>query len=165
MKSYRLVVRQNGRMVGHFDTCGTAALEDICVARAMFGIAGGYDCELLVADSERRMLESGPEGMKILMREACYRPVTAHIELRMALRLSGLRYEILCRPDKRSAIRLANGSITENSRCDRWSYRTDQTYAQAADRHHVLTASSQSPHGCGSDQTRTDPAARKRTPL
>ncbi|MDU4171158.1 MAG: cytoplasmic protein [Citrobacter freundii] len=65
MKSYRLVVRQNGRMVGHFDTCGTAALEDICVARA--------------ADSERRMLESGPEGMKILMREACYRPVTAHI--------------------------------------------------------------------------------------
>lgn len=47
MKSYRLVVRQNGRMVGHFDTCGTAALEDICVARAMFGIAGGYDCELL----------------------------------------------------------------------------------------------------------------------
>ncbi|MGE9665777.1 cytoplasmic protein, partial [Escherichia coli] len=37
MKSYRLVVRQNGRMVGHFDTCGTAALEDICVARAMFG--------------------------------------------------------------------------------------------------------------------------------
>lgn len=52
MKSYRLVVRQNGRMVGHFDTCGTAALEDICVARAMFGIAGGYDCELLVADSE-----------------------------------------------------------------------------------------------------------------
>ncbi|HEE9831306.1 TPA: cytoplasmic protein [Citrobacter freundii] len=79
MKSYRLVVRQNGRMVGHFDTCGTAALEDICVARAMFGIAGCYDCELLVADSERRMLESGPEGMKILMREACYRPVTAHI--------------------------------------------------------------------------------------
>lgn len=33
MKSYRLVVRQNGRMVGHFDTNGAAALEDICVAR------------------------------------------------------------------------------------------------------------------------------------
>lgn len=41
MKSYRLVVRQNGRMVGHFDTSGKEALEDICVARAMFGIAGG----------------------------------------------------------------------------------------------------------------------------
>lgn len=79
MKSYRLVVRQNGRMVGHFDISGITALEDICVARAMFGIAGGYDCELLVADSERRMLESGPEGMKILMREAYYRPMTTHI--------------------------------------------------------------------------------------
>ena len=79
MKSYRLVVRQHGRLVGHFDTSGTEALEDICVARAMFGITGGYDCELLVEDSERRMLESGPEGMKILMREACYRPMTSQI--------------------------------------------------------------------------------------
>ncbi|EOY2211429.1 hypothetical protein ACP1MA_001293 [Salmonella enterica subsp. diarizonae serovar 65:c:z str. SA20044251] len=40
MKSYRLVVRQQGRIVGHFET-------------------------------------SGLEGMKILMREKCYRPVTS----------------------------------------------------------------------------------------
>jgi GTPase len=61
MKSYRLVVRQNGRMVGHFDTSGQRRWK-ISAWRGMFGIAGGYDCELLVADSERRMLESGPEG-------------------------------------------------------------------------------------------------------
>ncbi|HFZ8995728.1 TPA: cytoplasmic protein [Citrobacter freundii] len=79
MKSYRLVVRQQGRMVGHFDTSGLNALEDICVARAIFSVAGGYQCELLVADSEKRMLESGPDGMKILMREACYRPMTSQI--------------------------------------------------------------------------------------
>ncbi|WP_368919022.1 cytoplasmic protein [Citrobacter sp. RHB21-C01] len=77
MKSYRLVVRQQGRVVGHFDTSGVDALADICVARAMFGVAGGYQWELLVADAEKRMLESGPDGMKILMREKCYRPVTA----------------------------------------------------------------------------------------
>lgn len=46
MKSYRLVVRQQGRIVGHFETSGLDALEDICVARAMFGITGGYQCEL-----------------------------------------------------------------------------------------------------------------------
>lgn len=34
MKSYRLVVRQQGRIVGHFETSGLDALEDICVARA-----------------------------------------------------------------------------------------------------------------------------------
>ena len=31
MKSYRLVIRQQGRIVGHFDTTGEAALEDACV--------------------------------------------------------------------------------------------------------------------------------------
>lgn len=49
MKSYRLVVRQQGRIVGHFETSGLDALEDICVARAMFGITGGYQCELQVS--------------------------------------------------------------------------------------------------------------------
>lgn len=58
MKSYRLVIRQQGRIVGHFDTTGEAALEDACVARSLFGLAGGYQCELLVADSERRILET-----------------------------------------------------------------------------------------------------------
>ncbi len=58
MKSYRLVIRLQGRIVGHFDTTGEAALEDACVARSLFGLAGGYQCELLVADSERRILES-----------------------------------------------------------------------------------------------------------
>lgn len=58
MKSYRLVIRQQGRIVGHFDTTGEAALEDACVARSLFGLAGGYQCELLVSDGERRILES-----------------------------------------------------------------------------------------------------------
>ena len=79
MKSYRLVVRHNGRLVGHFDTSGQDALEDACVARAIFGVTGGYQCELQVSDSERRMLESGPDGMKVLMREPYCRPVTSAI--------------------------------------------------------------------------------------
>ncbi len=101
MKSYRLVVRQQGRIVGHFETSGLDALEDICVARAMFGITGGYQCELQVSDSERRMLESGPEGMKILMREKCFRPG----DLAVVTRGLALKCSQPCRPDKRSAIR------------------------------------------------------------
>ena len=50
MKSYRLVIRQQGRIVGHFDTTGEAALEDACVARSLFGLAGGYQCDLMVSD-------------------------------------------------------------------------------------------------------------------
>ncbi|AGJ84834.1 hypothetical protein WP3W18E01_13350 [Raoultella ornithinolytica] len=75
MKSYRLVVRQQGRIVGYFETAGNEALEDVCVARSLFGVTGGYQCDLLVSDSERRILESGPEGMKVLSREKCFRPV------------------------------------------------------------------------------------------
>ena len=70
MKSYRLVIRQQGRIVGHFDTTGEAALEDACVARSLFGLA---------SDSERRILESTPEGLRILSREKCYQPVTSAI--------------------------------------------------------------------------------------
>ena len=79
MKSYRLVVRQQGRIVGHFDTTGEAALEDACVARSLFGLAGGYQCVLLVSESERRILESTPGGMRVLSREKCYRAVTRAI--------------------------------------------------------------------------------------
>lgn len=76
MKSYRLVIRQQGRIVGHFDTTWEAALEDACMARSLFGLAGGYQCELLVSDGERRILESTPEGLRLLSREKCYQPVT-----------------------------------------------------------------------------------------
>ena len=77
MKSYRLVVRQQGRVVGHFETTGSEALEDVCEVGSLFGAGGGYQCDLQVSDSEKRILESGPEGMKILSREKCYRPFKA----------------------------------------------------------------------------------------
>ncbi len=78
MKSYRLVIRQQGRIVGHFDTTGEAALEDACVARSLFGLAGGYQCELLVADSERRILESTRRDCASCLAK-CYRPVTCAV--------------------------------------------------------------------------------------
>ncbi|CAH5414630.1 cytoplasmic protein [Klebsiella oxytoca] len=77
MKSYRLVVRQQGRVVGHFETTGSEALEDVCEVGSLLGAVGGYQCDLQVSDSEKRILESGPEGMKILSREKCYRPFKA----------------------------------------------------------------------------------------
>lgn len=53
MKSYRLVIRQQGRIVGHFDTSGEAALEDACVARSLFGLAGiSVNCWSLTASGE-----------------------------------------------------------------------------------------------------------------
>lgn len=54
MKSYRLVIRQQGRIVGHFDTTGEAALEDACVARSLFGrpVDISANCWSLTASGE-----------------------------------------------------------------------------------------------------------------
>lgn len=46
MKSYWLVVCQQGCIVGYFEMSGLDVLEDICVVWVMFGIIGGYQCEL-----------------------------------------------------------------------------------------------------------------------
>ncbi len=47
MKVARLVVRRQGRIVGHFETSGLDALEDICVARGRcLASHSGYQCEL-----------------------------------------------------------------------------------------------------------------------
>ncbi len=78
MKSYRLVIRQQGRIVGHFDTTGEAALEDACVARSLFGrpVDISANCWSLTASGE---FWSTPEGLRVLSREKCYRPVTCAV--------------------------------------------------------------------------------------
>ncbi len=65
MKSYRrwwFASRRTYR--GAFETSGLDALEDICVARAMFGIARRLSVRVASVRFERRMLESGPDGMR-----------------------------------------------------------------------------------------------------
>lgn len=52
MKSYWLVICQQGCIVGYFDMIGEVVLEDVCVVWLLFGLVGGYQCELLVVDSE-----------------------------------------------------------------------------------------------------------------
>jgi hypothetical protein len=39
---------------------------------ARLGEADGYRLELLVADSERRLLESGPDGVRLLSSEPLF---------------------------------------------------------------------------------------------
>lgn len=79
MKSYRLVVRQQGRVVGHFEMSGQDVL--YCKVSVWHGrylvSTAGIQCELLVSDSGKRILKSGPEEMKILMREKCFCLVTS----------------------------------------------------------------------------------------
>ncbi len=77
MKRYRLMVHRNTKLMGHFESAtpwAQDALQDIarCLAEA------GYDLELLVAESERRLLDSGPDGVRIVSSEPIFKAATLH---------------------------------------------------------------------------------------
>ncbi|VVO54182.1 cytoplasmic protein [Pseudomonas fluorescens] len=75
MKKFRLTVRKSEKLLGHFESdapWAEDAVQDIahCLSEA------GYTLELLVADGERRLLESGPEGIRILSSKPIFKSTT-----------------------------------------------------------------------------------------
>lgn len=72
MNRYRLMVRNGTKLLGHFESAAPWAQDAVQdIARCLTD--AGYDLELLVADSERRLLESGPEGIRTLHSEPIFR--------------------------------------------------------------------------------------------
>lgn len=79
MNRYRLMVRRDTRLLGHFESAvpwAQDAVQDIaqCLTEA------GYDLELLVADSERRLLDSSPDGIRILHSEPIFKSATLSLK-------------------------------------------------------------------------------------
>jgi len=74
MQKYRLIIQCHGQLLGHFDSDLPWARDAV---RAIVESLGGqdFDLELQVADSERRLLESSPAGIKVLASEPLFRPV------------------------------------------------------------------------------------------
>ncbi|MBD9500842.1 cytoplasmic protein [Pseudomonas sp. BGr12] len=77
MHKYRLIIQRHGQLLGHFDSDLPWARDAV---RAIAESLGGqdFDLELQVADSERRLLESSPAGIKVLASEPLFRPVPLH---------------------------------------------------------------------------------------
>ncbi len=76
MKIYRIVVRQDGRLLGHFESEVPWALEAISIVEAEFAKNPGFQFERLVAEEERRLIQAGPEGVRVLNRELVFKPIT-----------------------------------------------------------------------------------------
>ncbi len=72
MNRYRLMINSNDRLLGHFESA-TPWAHDAAQEIARCLAAAGYDLELLVADSERRLLESGPDGVRVLHSEPIFK--------------------------------------------------------------------------------------------
>lgn len=75
MKAYRIVISRHGRLLGHFES-DTPWAEDAIrdLLRRLPG-RDGYRTELFVAHDERRLLESGPDGLKVLSRKPLFQPI------------------------------------------------------------------------------------------
>lgn len=71
MQTYRLNIRRHGKLLGHFESNASGSLDAVKDIAARLPEAEGYFLELLVAKDERRLLESGPDGIRVL----CSSPV------------------------------------------------------------------------------------------
>ncbi|AFT69630.1 Putative cytoplasmic protein [Alloalcanivorax dieselolei B5] len=74
MTQYRLTIHHRGRLLGHFETDGADARAAMEQVHGCFSEAAGYRLTVQVASEEYRLLESGPDGLKVLSRRPLYRP-------------------------------------------------------------------------------------------
>jgi len=73
------MVRRDTKLLGHFESAAPWAQDAVHeIARCLTD--ANYSFELLVADSERRLLDSGPEGIRIVHSEPIFKSVTLQID-------------------------------------------------------------------------------------
>lgn len=77
MHTHRLVIRRHGKLLGHFDSNTPNAASAVREIASRFTEAEGFELEFLVAEQERRLLESGPEGIRLLSSEPVFVRVTS----------------------------------------------------------------------------------------
>ena len=80
MPIFRLTISHDDQLLGHFESDLPSALQAIRKISASLSDSG-YSLDLLVAHSERRLLESGPDGVRTISRE----PLFAHAPLEQYL--------------------------------------------------------------------------------
>lgn len=71
--TYRLSVHKNDTLLGHFESStpwAKSALQDIA---GRLSADDGYRLECFVAEDERRIVEAGPGGVKVLCSEHVFK--------------------------------------------------------------------------------------------
>ncbi len=76
MPPHRLNIWRHGRLLGNFDSSTPWASEAVLDIAARLGEADGYRLELLVSKDERRVLESGLNGVRVLFSDPIFLPPT-----------------------------------------------------------------------------------------
>ncbi|MCQ4288371.1 cytoplasmic protein [Pseudomonas stutzeri] len=76
MPVYRLNIGRYQKHLGHFESDAPWALEAMQDIAQRLPADEGYRVEMQVSDGERRYLEVGPSGIRVLGTEHSFRPLT-----------------------------------------------------------------------------------------
>ena len=76
MATHRLVIWRHERLLGHFDSTTPWSEEAVKDIAGHLHASDGYRVQCLVAHSERRLVESGPAGIRVLGIEPDFQPTT-----------------------------------------------------------------------------------------
>lgn len=79
MKTYRLVIRNRERLLGHFESSTPWSEESVKEIASRLTEQDGYRLELLIAYDERRLVESTPQGVRVLSSEPLFKPAPFRI--------------------------------------------------------------------------------------
>ena len=72
MSIYRINIWRHGKLLGHFESATPWAQEAAREIASVLRAAPGYRMEFLVARDERRLVESGPGGMRLVSSEPVF---------------------------------------------------------------------------------------------
>ncbi|MFY4258195.1 cytoplasmic protein [Achromobacter xylosoxidans] len=75
MLKHRIVIHRHGELLGHFDASARMTRQAVMEIQALFKATDGFRCELRVEAGERRILESGPDGIRVLGSDTLFTPV------------------------------------------------------------------------------------------
>lgn len=75
MTCYRLIIRQHQKLLGHFDSEVPAATQALRSLIGQLPASDGFTLELWRAQGEKRVLESSPNGVRLLGREPYFEAV------------------------------------------------------------------------------------------
>lgn len=75
MKLYRLVIYNQEKLFGHFESDLPWSLTAINKVAENLKPDDGYRLELFLAEDEKRFIESSPDGIKVISREPLFKPV------------------------------------------------------------------------------------------
>lgn len=74
-REFRIELSFNGRAWSRIDIDVPWATEVLNDIRARFPAEHGYRMRVFVADAERRIVESGPDGIRLLSRNPLFKPL------------------------------------------------------------------------------------------